>query len=43
MLREAYEKGVVPSKLVDLDQDDFLRTDYNGLKEIVEKYRGVLH
>jgi hypothetical protein len=39
MLREAQIKGTVPPELADLDQDDFLRADYNKLKDIVERHR----
>jgi hypothetical protein len=38
-LREAQKKGTVPPELSDLDQDDFLKADYDKLKEIVEKHR----
>ena len=42
MLREAQKKGVVPPELLGLDQDDFLKADYNELKRIVEKHKRAL-
>jgi hypothetical protein len=39
MLREAQIKGTVPPELADLEQDDFLRADYDKLKNIVEKHK----
>ena len=42
MLREAEMKGVKPKELVDLAQDDFLRADFDKLKEIVEKHRNLI-
>ena len=39
MLREAKIKGNIPPELADLEQDDFLRADYEKLKDIVDKHK----
>jgi hypothetical protein len=42
-LKEAQKKGTIPLELADLDQDDFLKADYNALKEIVDKHKKRLN
>jgi hypothetical protein len=36
-LREAKTKGVIPPELEGLDDGDFLRADFEGLKRIVDR------
>jgi hypothetical protein len=40
-LREAERRGIIPPELADLTQDDFLRADYNKLKDIVYRHKGT--
>ena len=42
MLREAEMRGAVPPEIADITQADFLRADYNKLKDIVDRHRNYI-